>query len=358
MSLIERFGPRAPGVSAASVTEAEARAYVAGLATTHYENFSVLTRLVPERLREPFAAVYAFCRWSDDLGDETGHDEGARSRSTALLTWWRGELDRCYRPGGGEAEHPVFIALLPVIRAFRLPHKPFADLIDAFQQDQRVTRYETWDQLTDYCARSANPVGRLVLMLAGYREDEPAHATLFRQSDAVCTALQLINFWQDVRRDLVERDRVYIPSRDTGVTAQMLRQWMSPPGERDPACRIAYIHALRPLVERTRALFTAGEPLPGALSPEIRPVVWLFLQGGLAITRAVERAGCTTLWQRPRLSRVQKLGLVARAVIMKWSSGRSGSLPARQPRTHPADGRHAWSPTAHAGAGGGGGRAA
>lgn len=354
MSLLERFGPRAPGQSPERVTEAEARAYVAGLATTHYENFSVLTRLVPARLREPFAAVYAFCRWSDDLGDETGRDQAARARSTELLAWWRGELDRCYSgdgAAGGEADHPVFVALLPVIRAFDLPKRPFADLIDAFQQDQRVTRYEAWDQVVDYCVRSANPVGRLVLMLAGYRESDPAHARLFEQSDAICTALQLINFWQDVRRDLVERDRVYIPSRDTGVTAEMLRQWMSPAAERDPVCRIAYINAVRPLVERTRALFAAGAPLPGALSPEIRPVVWLFLQGGLAITRAVERTGCTTLWQRPRLGKVQKAALVARAMLMKWTGRGVGAVAPSQARAACADGDRAWPAPARANTG-------
>lgn len=321
LDLLNRFGPpaHAPegvGEGHAPTREAvslpAARAYCSGLATSHYENFSVLTSLVPPSLREPFAAVYAFCRWSDDLGDETGQGPEARARSEALLAWWRGELDRAM---GGEASHPVYVALVPVIREFRLPRKPFADLIDAFVQDQRVTRYQTWDEVVDYCTRSANPVGRLVLMLAGYREDDPRHARLFAQSDAICTALQLINFWQDVRRDLLERDRVYLPAQDTGWSPEDLRAALDRAD--DPPTRIRYIRALRPLVERTADLFREGAPLIPALDPSIRPVVWLFLQGGLKTLRAVERAGCATLWTRPRLSKPAKVALVARAWLAK-----------------------------------------
>jgi squalene synthase HpnC len=321
IQLAERFGPGA--ASPEAVGEEVAREYVRGLTTSHYENFSVLSRLVPERLREPFAAVYAFCRWADDLGDETGRDEAARSRSMALLDEWHGMLERMYR---GDAAHPVYVALAPVVRQFDLPMRQFADLIDAFKQDQRVTRYQTWDQVVDYCRRSADPVGRLVLMLAGYREDDPANAERFRRSDATCTALQLTNFWQDVRRDLVDRDRVYVPERDTGVTADMLRDWMNRPD--DPAARLAYIRALRPLVERTWDLFREGEPLPASLNSDIRPVVRLFWQGGVAVLSAVERTGCTTLWQRPRLTKFKKASLVARAMIGRWLGGSSSAAPA------------------------------
>ncbi|MEX1018001.1 MAG: squalene synthase HpnC, partial [Phycisphaeraceae bacterium] len=181
------------------LTYQQATAYTAQLTRAQYENFTVVSWLLPKRLREPFTHVYAFCRWADDLGDETGD----RQRSLELLHWWRDELDRCY---AGQPRHPVYIALQPTIERFDIPRQPFDDLIDAFIQDQTVTRYQSWDQLLDYCTRSANPVGRLVLYLCGHRDEQRQ-----RLSDATCTALQLANFWQDVRRDILERDRVYIP---------------------------------------------------------------------------------------------------------------------------------------------------
>lgn len=305
IALLDRFGPESP--SAPAVSPAEAIAYCRGLATSRYENFSVLSSLVPFDLRDDFAAVYAFCRWADDLGDETGSGESARARSTMLLDWWRSETRRCF---AGDASHPVFIALLQTIRKHAPPITPFLDLIDAFEQDQRLTRYQTWAELLDYCRRSANPVGRLVLHLGGY-PDTPEHAHRYAMSDATCTALQLTNFWQDVRRDLLERDRVYIPALDTGVSADTLGDWMNR-GD-DPAARVPYIRMLRSLVERTWPLFEQGRPLPATLSPRIAPVVGLFGAGGEHILHAVERIGCTTLWQRPRLSKLAKLRLVGRA---------------------------------------------
>jgi len=177
----------------------QASSYVSSLAKTHYENFAVVSFMLPRRLRTDFRHIYAFCRWADDLGDETGDP----ARSIDLLNWWRRELNDCY---AGKPRHPVFVALQRTIEKHDVPREPFDHLIDAFIQDQSVTRYESWNQVLDYCARSANPVGRLVLYLCGYRN--VARQTL---SDATCTALQLANFWQDVRRDVLERDRVYIP---------------------------------------------------------------------------------------------------------------------------------------------------
>lgn len=314
LPLIGPEGERAAGASLGGpvvVSESEAIAYCRGLATGHYENFSVLSRLVPEKWRDDFAAVYAFCRWADDLGDETGRDEAARERSMRLLGWWRGELARCV---GGEAEHPVFVALRGVFRkqAATLTSRPFEHLIDAFEQDQRVQAYETWEQVVDYCKRSADPVGRIVLAIGGYG-DTPENTDRYRLSDCTCTALQLINFWQDVRRDLVERDRVYIPRVETGITPEMLRDWMTRPD--DPRARVPYIRAVRPLVEKTAALFDEGRRLPTLLNPELAPIVRLFGLGGEAILSAVNRAGCATLWGRPRLSKVQKGMLVARVML-------------------------------------------
>lgn len=314
IALLDRFGPT--GSDEEVVPEA-ALAYVRGLATTHYENFSVLSSLVPAELRDDFAAVYAFCRWADDLGDETGRDDLARARSTALLAWWADQTRSCFE---GHASHPVFVALRGTIQRHGVPMQPFLDLVDAFEQDQRLRAYQTWDQLIDYCRRSANPVGRIVLHLGGY-PDTPAHAHLYAMSDATCTALQLINFWQDVRRDLVDRDRVYLPAAEVGFGPDQLRAWLDR-GE-DPTARVPYIRAVRPLVERTRALFGQGAPLPKALSPRIAPVVWLFGAGGRAVLRSVERIGCATLWDRPRLGKVTKAVLVGRAFL----AARLGRVP-------------------------------
>lgn len=319
---LARFGPE---VQAPVPSMEEARNYVRSLATSHYENFSVLSRLVPERLRPDFVAVYAYCRWSDDLGDETGSGEAARARSLELLHWWRGQLDECFAFVRGDSaaspRHPVFVALAETIQRRSLRLEPFHHLIDAFEQDQRISRYETWDQLINYCVRSANPVGRIVLALDGHFEETPAQERLFAMSDATCTALQLTNFWQDVRRDLFDRDRVYIPSEETGLTSTMLREWAERPN--DPEARVPYIRALRPLVERTRELFVRGRPLPSALNSDLSPVIWLFGRGGESVLDSVERIGCATLWERPRLSRVGKASLLAAAGILRFT-GRWG----------------------------------
>lgn len=313
---IGALGRWGPGAEGPAPTLDEALGHVRSLATGHYENFSVLTGLVPEGLRDDFAAVYAYCRWSDDLADETGAGADARARSVDLLRWWRAEMDACFahatgRPGAEPPRHPVFVALGDTIRRRGLAPEPFHHLLDAFEQDQRVTRYETWDDLLGYCRGSADPVGRIVLALAGHRGDRPGDAERTAMSDAICTALQLTNFWQDVRRDLFKRDRVYMPRALTGLDAATLRGWAD--RAEDPEARVPFIRAMRPLVERTNALFDAGADLPRLLDRSIAPVVWLFLAGGRSVLRSVERAGCATLWVRPTLSKGEKAMLVARA---------------------------------------------
>jgi squalene synthase HpnC len=314
MELLARFGP---GVTAERVSPAEALAYVRGLATSHYENFSVLTKLVPPELRDSFAAVYAFCRWSDDLGDETGSSPEARARSLELLGWWRGELHACFDPAATPS-HPVYVALRATALERGVPRQPFDDLISAFQLDQTLRHYQTWAELVEYCRLSANPVGRIVLALAGV-PDTPANAERYAMSDATCTALQLTNHWQDVRRDLLERDRVYLPSSDTGITPEMLREWADMGGRGrgdDPAVRVAYIKAVRGLVEKTWPMFVHGRGLPRTLPGRMRGVVWLFGAGGEAVLGSVERMGCATLWKRPTLGGLRKGGLLARAWAM------------------------------------------
>src|SRR5438067_2724419 len=176
----------------------DAYAYCERLARSHYENFSVATWFLPKRLRQHFYNVYAYCRISDDLGDETGD----RDASLQLLDEWESELNACYE---GKPRHPVFVALAGTVRQFDIPKQTFADLLTAFRHDQRITRYKTFDELLGYCRYSATPVGHLVLYLCGYRDSE-------RQalSDFSCTALQLANFWQDVSVDYA-KGRIYLP---------------------------------------------------------------------------------------------------------------------------------------------------
>src|ERR1700680_882168 len=182
-----QIADRAP---AAGCSVEEAQRYTHWLATHHYENFNVVSLLLPAELHQHFYHLDASCRWPDDLGDEVPET----ARALELLNWWERELDGCYE---GRPAHPVFVALRETIVAKDIPKQPFADLLKAFRQDQVVKRYPTWDAVLDYCVYSANSVGRLVLYLCGYRDEE-------RQvlSDATCTALQLANFWQDVSRDL------------------------------------------------------------------------------------------------------------------------------------------------------------
>src|SRR6266852_4322985 len=195
---LARLGPES---SFGAVSLAEARSYCSQLTRTHYENFTVASLLLPRRLLQHFHNVYAYCRWADDLADEAG----GGSRALSLLCWWKEELMRCYE---GEPSHPVMIALQDTIRRFQIPEDPFLHLLFAFEQDQLVKRYRTYEQLLAYCRNSANPVGHLVLYLV-----EAYSSELATLSDHVCTGLQLTNFWQDVARDFAI-SRVYLPEED------------------------------------------------------------------------------------------------------------------------------------------------
>jgi squalene synthase HpnC len=289
---LQRYGPEV----AQRVSRQEARTYCAHLTAAHYENFSVVTWLTPREHRQAFQSIYAFCRWSDDLGDEIGDPV----RSLELLQWWRGELRAMYR---GQARHPVMVALAETVSSYQIPIEPFEALIDAFVQDQTVTEYETYSQLVDYCTRSANPVGHMVLHVAGAYTAESA-----RLSDATCTALQLANFWQDVARDLAI-GRIYLPREDRqqfGYRERDLKALLFTP---------AFAALMRFEVERTRALFGEGRALvpriPGALAVDID----LFSRGGLAILNRIEARGFDVLSGRPALTRWTKIGLLGRALV-------------------------------------------
>ena len=300
-ALLDRMGPG----RCERMGEAEARAWCAALARGRYENFPVLTALLPARVRDDFGAIYAFCRWADDLGDEAGDP----ARALELLAWWRGELQACF---AGEPRHPVFTALAPTIRAHDLPIEPFDRLIQAFEWDNRKDRWATMDELMASCSLSADPVGRLVLMTLGERRDAEA----FGWSDATCSALQLVNHWQDVRRDLLERGRIYIPAQTfAGVPdfEARLRSTAERGWAPDREFLGAYREVLRGLCDHAEALFDRGEPLLESLRPASRPVVWLFAAGGRAVLARVRQWDYETCIRRPRLGTLRKAMLVGTA---------------------------------------------
>jgi squalene synthase HpnC len=276
----------------------EAQAWCKQLAESHYENFHVASWFLPRDLRPHFHAIYAYCRVSDDLGDEVGDSSAA----LALLDFWRRELDACYE---GRARHPVFVALTKTIQECSIPKEPFADLLIAFRQDQTVTRYESLDDLLAYCRYSANPVGRLVLYACGESNEEN-----FALSDATCTALQLANFWQDVREDYA-RGRIYLPKKDMDfylVTEEYISEKIVTPEFR------ALMHCE---VDYARSLFEEGLPLIGKVHRDLAIDLDLFSRGGLEILRAIERQGYDVLSARPVISKSRKLALMMRAVRAK-----------------------------------------
>jgi squalene synthase HpnC len=273
----------------------EARVYCRRLAESHYENFHVASMFLPEALRPHFHAIYAYCRIADDLGDEVGNT----AQALALLDQWGRELDACY---AGVARHPVFVALAETIRERRIPKEPFSDLLTAFRQDQVVTRYASMEELLGYCRYSAAPVGRLVLYACGEADEER-----FRLSDATCNALQLANFWQDVRRDYA-KGRIYLP-RDAmerfGVGEDTIAG-----GAATPQFRALIRHE----VDFARSLFDEGLDLVGLVHRDLALDLQLFSLGGLEILRAIERQDYDVLSLRPSLSKGAKLKLALRAV--------------------------------------------
>ena len=273
---------------------AAAEAFCRAVARRHYENFTVATRLVPAQLRQQLANVYAFARWADDLGDEST----SPTEATVALAAWREELDACF---AGRPRHPVFLALADTIRRTGLDRAPFADLIAAFEQDQRQTRYATRDDLVGYCRHSADPVGRIVLALEGCRDPQ-----VVAMSDSICTGLQLVNFWQDVRRDRLA-GRVYLPRDD--MTRHGVEEVMLDAPSASPALR----RLLADEVEWARRCFAEGAPLADAAPAVLRPAIEMFIGGGRAVADAIERAGFNTLSRRPTVGRWAKVRLAARA---------------------------------------------
>lgn len=273
-----------------------AYSFCADLAKRHYENFPVASLLMPKRLRRHVAALYAFARIADDFSDEPEY-EGVRKER--LLDWRRQLNDIGSRP----PSHPVFLALGATLKDLDLPKQPFDDLLSAFLQDTEKKRYATFDEVADYCRRSANPVGRIVLMIHGFRDEE-----LFRYSDAICTALQLANFWQDVSVDL-KKDRIYIPEEDFAAHAY------SEADLRMGVCNERFKTLMKFEVARARSLFEQGRPLLGKLafplSLEIR-MTWL---GGMQILKKIHRLDFDVIRTRPALKKREWIPLAARALV-------------------------------------------
>lgn len=289
-SELARYGPEAP---LSGITLAEAQAYCRKLARGHYENFSVVSWLFPKRLTPHLEAVYAYCRWADDLADETGDPV----ESLRLLDWWEGEL----RKLSERAVHPVFVSLRETLREFSLPLEPFSDLLSAFRQDQTQTRYETVNDLLGYCTRSANPVGRIVLALGN--SATPENLLL---SDSICTGLQLVNFCQDVARD-AHKGRIYLPRSVRAPLGWEDDRFLAQPLVADGVFR----EMLRGETDRAEQFLRAGEPLVRRVSREIRWPIQTFLGGGLAIVAAIRRQNYDVLARRPTVSRFQKLAILA-----------------------------------------------
>ena len=279
-------------------TQAEAQEYCSRLARSHYENFSVASWFLPARLRQHFFNVYAYCRISDDLGDEVGN----AAQSLQLLEQWESELNACY---DGSPRHPVFVALADTVRRFEIPKHEFADLLTAFRQDQTTTRYQTFNGVLGYCRNSANPVGHLVLYLCGYCDAERQ-----RLSDYTCTALQLANFWQDVSSDFA-KGRIYLPLED------LLRFGVGEKAILNSENTQAFREMMKFEVGRAREWFGQGMPLVGKVNRELAIDIELFSRGGIEILNAIERQGYAVLGRRPAISKARKLALVARAAIGK-----------------------------------------
>src|SRR5579864_652528 len=290
--------PAAYAIPSAAPTLDEAREYCRRLARTHYENFSVATWFLPHRLRQHFFNVYAYCRISDDLGDEVGDAEA----SLNLLELWERDLDACY---DGSPRHPVFVALAETVRQFDIPKREFSDLLRAFRQDQTVTRFETFEDVLAYCHYSANPVGHLVLYLCGYRDAERQQL-----SDFTCTALQLANFWQDVSVDYA-KGRIYLPLeslRRFGVTEDHIARNQN---------TSAFCAMMKFEVERAREWILRGLPLVAKVDRELAVDLDLFSRGGIENLNAIEKQNYAVLGNRPAISKSRKLALVAHAAIAK-----------------------------------------
>lgn len=276
----------------------ESRKYCRSLALSHYENFAVATVFVPANLRQHFYNVYAYCRISDDLGDEASNPQEALQ----WLQQWEDELNACY---AGQQRHPVFVALRETIDTFGIPMRPFADLLRAFKWDQTKNRYSTFEDLLEYCRYSANPVGRLVLHLFGHADDERQ-----KLSDFTCTALQLANHWQDVAGDLERLNRIYLPAED------MNRYGYGETDLKQRICDERFISLMKFEIERTKELFHRGWKLAALVQSRLAIDVRMFSLSGLEVLRMIESVNYDVFRRRPALGKWRRMKILVRA----WSA--------------------------------------
>lgn len=283
---------------------AEAQAWCGELTRTHYENFHVATIFLPRKVRPHFESLYAYCRVADDLGDEVDDPVIA----TRLLDAWGSMLDECYDTPE-RSMHPVFVALNETIRSCDLPRQLFHDLLTAFKMDQYKTEYETWEELLEYSRYSANPVGRLVLWISGYREER-----LGLLSDKVCTALQLANFWQDVVEDK-ERGRRYVPAESLvrfGVDEGQIEGRVFTP---------EFGAMIQDLVVRTRSMLAEGGEISRHVDRDLSVTLNLFRKGGDAILDGIRKQDYDVLRGRPVVSKAKKLSLLTGSLMEKFRVG-------------------------------------
>jgi len=306
MSLASQIDDSLIGAPALYVTPpmrpslAEAQQWCRHLATTHYENFHIATFFLPASLRPHFHSVYAFCRTSDDLGDEVADTVTA----THLLGQWRTMLSQCFR-NPAQSRHPVYVALQPTIEQCKLPIAPFDDLISAFEQDQVYTHHESLATLESYSRYSANPVGRLVLLVSGYRSEE-----LMLLSDEICTGLQLANFYQDVVEDWV-RGRRYLPAD------AMLRFGVTDAQIAERRFDSNFRAMMEFLLGDARARLERGGRIVDLVNRDLAATLSLFVKGGLSILDAIVAQGYDTLKSRPVVTKAKKLRLLAGAFAGK-----------------------------------------
>ena len=277
-------------------TPDEAFAFCANITNAHYENFPVASLFLPEEKRPYIQAIYAFSRIADDFADEQNRPPEERLHD---LNDWGEQLRQCYE---GKTEHPVFIALSETVKRNNIPIEPLQNLLTAFKRDVTQNRYETFEDLLSYCSCSANPVGRLVLMIFGHRDD-----SLFKLSDDICTALQLANFWQDVAVD-VKKDRLYIPIEDMKKYRYGLDEWVN------GAMNERFKQLMKFEVERTREMFYRGAQLLPLVERELQFELKLIWLGGMAILRRIEKNQFDTIRRRPALNFSDKLLILLRAL--------------------------------------------
>ncbi len=279
-------------------TEQEAFTFCSRLTKSHYENFPVGSMLIPASIQPAIHSLYAFMRTADDFADEN-RAPGDEAQRLAYLDTWKTFLADCEK---GRARHPIFIALKSTLEKYQLPTEWLRNLLSAFTMDVTVRRYQTFDDVLAYCRYSANPVGRLILSLFGYRDEER-----FELSDSICSALQLANHWQDVAIDL-GKDRIYLPQED------MQRFSVSEAHLRDQKVDDSFRQLLAHQIKKTRVLFAAGESLPKSVRGRLRLELRMTWLGGSAILDKIEQGGYDVFHRRPVVTKVDWLWLGLRAL--------------------------------------------